>query len=335
MFCPTPFSRLHIYTNGEASLCYGFTWNTLPVGNILTDDVSAIWTGPLAAEKRQSILDQSFRYCADCRCPELIERRPPPASIDLSTIDCLALAYDYTCNISCPSCRRDLVKHSPRSREVHEATIKSGIYKIARSVSISGSGEPLASKLFWDLMRRWKDIDCHPQLGIILCSNGLWLSPQVVDKIRGYGKPIYGAEISVDAATAETYAKNRRGGDFERLCANLSRIVDCGVPLRVNFVVQANNFREMPAFVELALSWKASCVRFDAVNQWGAWSDAEYRQRAVQFPSHPLHTELVRVLRDPSLRDERVRTAQLSDSFFAHDCRPHTTILALAREEIP
>ena len=63
--------------------------------------------------------------------------------------------------------------------------------------------------------------------------------------------------VSVDAARQDTYEVVRRGGSFDRLCRNLDflgglraeRRIDL---LRLDFVVQALNFREMPEFVEWA-----------------------------------------------------------------------------------
>ena len=157
---------------------------------------------------------------------------------------------------------------------------------------------------------------CHPELGLILCTNGLLLTQDRLTKIREAGKPLRGIEISVDAASADTYAENRRGGSWNKLLINLTALAKTEISLRLNFVVQANNFREMPEFVDLAKSFGISQIRFDALSDWGTFGPQELASRSVHLPTHPLHDELLVVLRDPKLRDPRVRMARLSDDYF-------------------
>jgi radical SAM protein with 4Fe4S-binding SPASM domain len=317
MYCSVPFNRLHVDVNGNATLCYGQTWTSRNVGNVLKTDPMTIWNSKEAHEFRKSILDQSFRYCTDCRCPEMVELREPPRDIDLSVIDCLALAYDYTCNLSCPSCRTTNKKASPLAPAIHEKLMESGVLGHVKTISVMGSEEPLASPLFWDLIDRLRILECHPDPSLTLITNGVLLTPKRLDRILSAGRKINTVEISVDAATEETYLINRRGGNWNTLMANIEHLTSFGIPLRLNFVVQANNFREMPQFVDLARKFRADYVRFDAVNNWGAYAQHEYLQRAVHFPTHPLHRELKDVLRNPILMDECVHMAQLSEDFFS------------------
>jgi molybdenum cofactor biosynthesis enzyme MoaA len=317
MFCKVPFDRMHISVDGGVTLCYGQTWTSRGIGNVLDTDLLTLWYGQNATEFRQSILDQSFRYCTDCRCPEMIDPRDPPDDIDLDAIGCLVLSYDYTCNLSCPSCRTTNKKDSPLSAIVHEKVMSSGIFKHVKMISVMGSGEPLASPHFWDLVAKLPALDCHPDLCLSLTTNGVLLTPRRLEKISSSGRRIHNVEISVDAAHEATYAINRRGGDWHALMSNIACATSLGIPLRLNFVVQANNFREIPEFVALAEQLGAEYVRFDAINNWGAFTPAEYTQRAVHFPSHPLHSQLQEVLRDPILKNPKIHLAQLSEEFFA------------------
>ncbi len=329
MYCAMPFTRLHVDTHGDVNLCYGQTWTSQGVGNVLETDLMEIWRGAASAERRQSIIDQSFRYCTDCRCPEMIELKDPPPDPDLSVIGCLVMSYDYRCNLSCPSCRYTNHKPSPLSSLIHQKIMESEILMHVKMISVMGSGEALCSPHFWDLITRLKTVECHPDLCLSLTSNGTLLTPRNLNKIQASGKKIYNAEISVDAACEKTYLVNRRGGNWNVLMANLANIVACGIPLRINFVVQANNFREMPDFAKLGFQLGAEYVRFDAINNWGAFNQEDYLSRAVHFPSHPLHTELKIILADPILQDKRVHMAQLSENFFA-TLSPLKTIQALA-----
>jgi hypothetical protein len=82
--------------------------------------------------------------------------------------------------------------------------------------------------------------------------------------------------------------------------------------VKIHMVVQANNFREMPAFVEIGARFAADRIYFSRLDQWGTFSKDEYRQRAVHRPEHPEHRELLAVLADSSLDDPRVELGNLS-----------------------
>lgn len=318
MYCSAPFTRFLVSANGDVYLCYGSHWIAGATGNVLTSAPMDIWRGANAARLRDSILDQSFRYCTDCRCPELIDTRPPPERIDTDWIGHLALCYDPICNIACPSCRTSAKMPDETAARIHKVLLESGILKHVKVISSSGCGEPLASAYFWDLITRLPELECRPDLGVILTTNGLLLTPERLGDVLATGVKLLGVEISIDAATKETYALNR-GGNWERLMDNLlhlhGRLV--GIPLRLNFVVQENNFQEIPQFAYLAFSFGASSVRFDALNNWGTYDRQEYLRRAIHKKAHPRHEDLKAVLRHSVLSDSRVQLAQLSDEFMA------------------
>jgi hypothetical protein len=116
--------------------------------------------------------------------------------------------------------------------------------------------------------------------------------------------------ISVDASTAETYQKNR-GGSWPVLWDNVEfvnrRLRRPGRPFifYMRFVVQANNFREMIPFVELAFRHRANEVFVWYLRNWNAFSDAEYLSRAVHLPGHPDYAEFGRVMADERLTGDK------------------------------
>jgi molybdenum cofactor biosynthesis enzyme MoaA len=143
---------------------------------------------------------------------------------------------------------------------------------------------------------------------------------------------IVSIDVSVDAATEDTYAGCRSGGSFTTLLENLKFVATTGLPLRLNFVVQASNFREMIQFAEMASDLGAYYVRFDAISNW-VFSAQEYLARAVHITSHPLHSELKRVLKHPVFSNPRVHTAKLSEDFFITQDPLKTILLRVAKEE--
>lgn len=316
MYCAAPFTHMHLNISGEVNLCYGSNWTSRPVGNILKSDLWDLWNSPEAAEFRGTIRDGSFRYCTDCRMPELHEAGSVPQDSDLSTVGNLVLAYDRTCNLTCPCCRLGVEVPGGTTMEIHESLLGSKIWPHIRTLITSGCGEPLSSPLFWGLCSHLESVELHRDFGLQLMTNGLLATARNVERILRVVGRIVRIDVSIDAACEETYLVNRRGGDWQVLMDNLAHLAGTDIPLRLNFIVQADNFREMPKFVELASRFNARYIRFDAINNWSTYTQDEYSKVAVHFPSHPQHEALRVVLRDPVLADKRVHMAQLSEDFF-------------------
>jgi len=69
----------------------------------------------------------------------------------------------------------------------------------------------------------------------------------------------------------------------------------------LSFVVQANNYHEMPAFAALGESVNASSVMFIQLGNTGVFTKEDYERRAIHLPTHPEHQQLLEVLQDPAL----------------------------------
>lgn len=125
------------------------------------------------------------------------------------------------------------------------------------------------------------------------------------------------AEISIDAASSETYSKNRRGGSFERLLENLKFISTLheSIPMDwvgISMVVQENNFREMPDFVRLSKRFGFG-VYFSKLVDWGTFTKDEFTHRAVHLSSHPRYKEFIALLKDKIFNDPLVCLGNLTE----------------------
>jgi hypothetical protein len=83
--------------------------------------------------------------------------------------------------------------------------------------------------------------------------------------------------------------------------------------LKFSFVVQDNNFREMPDFVALGRRFAADVLCFSRLANWGTFSNGELVSRAAQEPAHPNHREFLAVLCHERMRDPRVFLGSLSE----------------------
>lgn len=321
--CLNPFTWCEIHGDGSVFCCCP-AWIGRPLGNLLRQPFAAIWNGDRARAIRAAVLDGSFRHCNRRRCPRLATGQAPvlarSAVSDPQLAAVLAAGttrlpfgprhlnacFDRSCNLACPSCRSSPYQAAgddlARVRQIQErllAELGPGL----ESLSLSGTGDPFASPVQRPFLEDFPAARLPRLRRIHLHSNGQLWDRQAWSRLGGIHHLVHSAEISVDAATAATYAENR-GADWRRLRANLAFIAGLGLELRLSCVVQANNFRELPGFLELAASVGATAYCSQLVD-WRSFARREYLARAVHLPGHPQHPELRRVLaalpREPGL----------------------------------
>lgn len=319
LYCHHPFTRLEIKADGRAYCCCE-GWLPTPLGNVLDSNLVDLWqNSAIASRIRESVIDQSFRYCTSC--PYLpgtggpVQENMPSELPSPERIGVLKLDYDQSCQLACPSCRTHHSKHwvdDVKVSAIHEAVLASGALDIVDQLYVTGAGDPFASKLYWELLRNLPDLSSNPRMTIFLHTNGLLLDKDRWEAMPEARKRVTDVGISVDAATPGTY-KHIRGGSWSKLWDNIaflnqvrSRRSTRPIILGMFYTVQAANFRELVPFVKMAIASRANWISVTAMRNWGTFTTAEYESRAVHQPHHPQHEEWLRVLEDPILKDPRV-----------------------------
>lgn len=341
LFCAKPFTWFEVSRGreeGEVFLCCP-GWLKRPVGNLLRQSVAETWNGPAAQDIRRSILDGSFEYCDASLCPHIQEISGPVQRIEDVTDPVLRdvirerltvlpygprevnCAHDRSCNLSCPSCRTELIIETARRDEIlgiqkkldHEALAD------AETLYITGSGDPFGSPFFRKWLQTMRRTDMPRLRTLHLHTNGLLWTPRVWETIPPEIRAlIRTAEISIDAASPETYAVNRRGGSFGTLLDRLEFIQSLrrAGPLErltMSMVVQQNNFHEMREFVLLGKRFAADAVYFSRLADWGTFDQAELSNRSVHRTDHPRHREFLDVLSDGLFDDPIVVLGNLTE----------------------
>jgi MoaA/NifB/PqqE/SkfB family radical SAM enzyme len=323
-FCTYPFEMLETTPNGDVYVCCP-SWLPVPIGNVEQQSAEEIWNSPIAQELRGSILDGSYRYCSKMHCsrisngwlptidsPEAMEWMGKPAGAPLAGPRQVILSHDQSCNLACPSCRKDFILANKEQQESLDRVMDRFVMPVlqgADSVRITGSGDPFASNHFRRVIKAINRDD-FPRLSIDLHTNGqLWNERAWVE--LGLSSLVREAEISIDAASPATYAVIRRGGDFNRLLDNLGfvkKLRESGEIklLAVSFVVQSGNFHEMPDFVRLGERFGADLIVFNMIRNWGTYSREEFQSHFIGAKTHPDHAAFLDVLRSPVLASPKV-----------------------------
>lgn len=317
LFCSRPFTWFEPYPDGKAHLCC-FAWMRMPAGNWLEQPIEEIWNSPAAQEIRSSILDGSFRHCKYSECYFLQSGREPVMTVERAKQNPtfaniienrttvmpgpptkMVCSFDETCNLACPSCRSEKIVERPEPGSPR-FQLAERILALAHSrqldlLYITGSGEPFFSRVFLWMLKNLQSSSA-PDMMLYLHTNALLFTPALWSHFPDAARLLKAVQVSLDAASSETYAKNR-GGDWRKLMMNIEFIA--GLDLRFlvfSMVVQTNNFREIPDFMKLAGSFGAEVV-LQKLSGWAADSH-EYSARAVHEPQHPDHDEFKGILCD-------------------------------------
>jgi len=312
------------------------------VGNIENNSFEAVWNSPMAQKIRQSILDGTYEYCSSA-CPHLygdqkgwIQDKSEVTDTYLLEIirngitklprgpQVILPAYDTTCNLSCPSCRSEVIvlkkEEFNRVTKLHEKVLAEAV-KNARLVVFSGQGDAFSSRIYRGFLQNFKPED-YPDLTIFLVTNGQLLTPGMWHSIRRAHSRIGALQISFNAGTPETYAKMQRGGTLERLLENLAFVKQLrqrgDLPaLLFSFYVCNPNWREIKLFINIAKEYGADLARFTVIDKMdgGAFTAAGYEEIEIFDPRHPEHQDFRNYLNDPIFLDPIVEIGSLYRHF--------------------
>lgn len=325
--CTFPFERIEILPRGEVyTCCSGALKSGYHIGNIYTDDFARMWNCEKVKKLRYAVTKGDFEYCLEY-CVWLSNRgqldnsdetRPvqkrngavfPYASWQECEVSQLpkwiALSCDESCNLQCPSCRScKKALNKEESRKVFQMLME----KIRPNLSncerldLLGSGDVFASAACSDFLKTLTAAE-FPRLNLRIITNAqLFTRARWAEFENLHEIPLI-FDISVDAAEKETYETLRLGGKWETLRENMKLTTELREAgnikrLTLNFVVQQENFRQMPAFVTLGKQWKADVINFQFMTNWGTNTQEEYQAKNVFDPANPNYEEAMTSLRE-------------------------------------
>ncbi len=163
----------------------------------------------------------------------------------------LAIFLSTRCNLRCFICRREGFKGTDLDFKNLYKLDKA--IKYAHTIDLTGWGEPLLYPRFEDVLNYIYSLNPRKDL-IQITTNGTRLSEHLAKLLKGHLKSLI---ISINAATAATYNRDMKGGNFEdtlsRIEAFLSRLNKSERrKVSLHFVAHTENFREIPDLVILA-----------------------------------------------------------------------------------
>lgn len=310
--CTHPFEYTEIMEDRQTFCCPQWLEEYIE-GDII--DYKKSWYSEKAEKIRESIIDGSYKYCSKTQCPhlstllnnggpvkkplrkktkELVNQLKKDSKLGPKEIKFI---FDPACNLACPSCRNDFIKNSQSiylNSNTKLENISKAYAKSIERISMSGAGDPFYSQTFFEFLTNL-DIKKFPKLNHIhLHTNAILWNEYNWEKIKNSHSLIKTTEISIDAATKETYKIVRKGGNFDILTRNLKFIQTLeNLWFNFSFVVQKDNYNEMVDFYHYInsifnkqLNEGRVTISYTKIMNWGNLSQSKYNDMAIWMKEH-------------------------------------------------
>jgi len=214
----------------------------------------------------------------------------------------IIFSHDRSCNLKCPSCRTDFIQSKgndlAKALTIQEIILKEAMND-AHELYITGSGDGFGGE-FWRNLLKSITMERYPNTkNLHLHTNGVGWTEKIWNILSNlHSIPRITTEISIDAATEDTYHQIRVGGIWKVLQENL-HFIFTKIPnlefVRMTFVVQNNNYMEMVDFVKMSdyfqkLNGMNTAVSFQHINNWGTFSNADFMIKSIANEKHPEHS---------------------------------------------
>ncbi|NDB28283.1 radical SAM protein [archaeon] len=328
-FCSRPWDFFEIQEKNIYNCCP--TWvNHVCIGETSTDlNIEKVWNGVLAKKFRKSILDGSFRFCNKELCPQIKNNSLPTLQevkkgkigsiystiveyklIQADKPSTINLCYDRSCNLRCPSCRKDFIyytedKHKEKFDKL--TLINEAVLNYVHSdkkpitLNITGSGDPFGSKHFYNLLKQL-NYNKNPKIKLLLQTNGVLFEEKRWKELKNIHKFHIDTIISLDAGDEQAYNLTRKGGDWNKVNRNLSFIKKLQEEkfinwVRLDMVVQKNNYKTIPQFINIAKQYNFHSYTSRIVN-WGTFTPIEFYNHNIFNKQHPEYQEFIDVVKN-------------------------------------
>ena len=338
--CKKAFEDAYIGRNGVVWICAGTNVDSQDE-NILNSNFKNVWLSKSLKVFRLSVLNGTYTFCNRKKCSYLSEypeidinelhysfskeiydlEKEAKKRIDDLNEDRLyikyqgypqniMLAYDATCNLHCRSCR-DSVYILPETEKKTVSNITDKVIDLLpyiKKLKMAGDGEVFASKEYQKVLFSDKAYNID-EVGIL--SNGVLFTKENWNKIEAKYRKI-SVFISIDGGCKKTDEYLRCGTDYNKLQSNMDFLAQKKregkiLKLCFNFVVQKDNYLEMPKFVDQCLKWEADEIKFSPLMRRNGWSEKEFLELSMFDKKGNMKEELKEVISNPIFSHKAVK----------------------------
>ena len=303
--CNVPYRTVVVDYNSNCLICGCDGWLPIPVGQVQDfKTLDEVWNSPVAKILQQDIDSKKFTWCAVEHCG-IKHRNITQQRYELS------INIDESCNLHCPSCRREPIMHLPgpgidkKIQDIERILLWLELFEHPIHIVLSGNGDPLASAIIRPLIKKYKP---KTNQTFKFFTNGLLIKKQLAD--ASILSNVTEFSISVDAGSQLVYENVRRGGSWSVLLENFDYLksIDKNELTTLNFAVQKNNFNDLQNFVDLCQHYGFH-ANIHGLDNWGTWNtddvlnpdvwtikNGTFQQHDVLNKHHTQHDECKQII---------------------------------------
>jgi len=297
--CARPFDTILIDKNGSCFACECAAWLPQSIGNLHKQKLESILLNPIRKHIQSTVQDNSFRLCNNTQCSYIISESLSNTNYyQNKSLENIRLAIDDSCNLSCPSCRKEKIFLKSGKNFKMRLNLADKILNFLENnkeknfnLHIGADGDPFASIVYRHLMMKTKNLK---NLKYTIQTNGL-LVKKNFHKFKHIINNLTQIGISIDAATKQTYEDLRQGGLWEKLLENLEFLKKIKTfKIHFHFVVQQKNYHEIEPFIELGVKYNADRIFLNKITNWNTLPN--FNSHAVADTTHPENKKLLEIL---------------------------------------
>ncbi|MBD3303626.1 radical SAM protein [Candidatus Woesearchaeota archaeon] len=146
----------------------------------------------------------------------------------------LTVEVSDACNLECPYCLSE--SEIKKAAELPDSLV-ARLEELAPFKLILGGGEPFILPNIINLLKTMRAANCS----IYVATNGV----HIPDEALAYVDCL---DIHIDGTNEETYFRSMGKNRFAQVTNNIEKVVASGVQVRLNCVVNNNNYGNIPAF---------------------------------------------------------------------------------------
>ncbi len=284
-FCHRPFGYCDVIGDHLYLCCPDF----LPIsaGSMQFEPFMDCWNSYIAHILRLSIVNGSFAFCNKQYC-DLFDfhkitstREELKANYEKSPLEhpnTLMVGIDHSCNLRCPSCRKEVYVAAADERKELDRRAEDLLENVLPYVNrlwLAGSGEVFFSKTYRKILA---DRRCKQRSSISILSNGVLFDEDNWKLLEDACYESIEVAVSMDGMKNETIEKLRRGASAQKLKRNLEflgRLRKQGKIQRLflSCVVQADNIAELQELLNYCQDIGVDKIQFLKLKDNGAYAD--------------------------------------------------------------
>lgn len=237
--------------------------------------------------------------------------RVAPSRLSLPWPTTFALELTNRCNLHCTMCPREhaygkTLRPGQMDTTLAKRLLDEGL-PYATSIGLTGMGETFLATNLLEVAQYAKKV--KPSIVTFVSTNANF--PGFLDRATPVLPYIDTLQVSIDG-TGETYNRIRRGGNFDDLRSNLSRLVPLadqnGVDLMFNMVIDTTNHHAMADVITFAAEMGVRYVNFNYIN---LVSMPQTRREEYRFFRSPEYAAALAKVKEHSARYPQIEVTGL------------------------